>query len=506
MHTKRRSVRATLSPALLLALAGCTARGGLNPPPQASNEQYPAIVENAFADTTTHPLSTFGLDVDTASYANVRDLLRRGQLPPADAVRVEEFVNAFPYAARPANGEDALAVASEVQPCPWAADHWLLRVAVRARAPVVEQAEAPLRLVFLIDVSGSMDEPDKLPLVKRSLGVLVDALRPQDHVAIVSYSDRAEFPLRHGSGAQKAAIREAIAGLVAGGGTNGDAGLRAACSLAREMPTDGEVRVVLVTDGDFNIGARGPEGLRQLLAEQRKERTRLTVLGCGRGNLKTTNLEAVARAGDGAYHYLDGIAMAQRLFRSRLQEQLMTVAREAKVQVEFHPRHVASWRLLGYEDRVLQAREFADAKADGGEIGPGQCVTALYELVPRAGAERDGVALRYASAGAPAVPEVHPDELLAVAFAWSPPAGGDQITRRHIVQVRDVAAAPASHDFLVASTAAAFALLLRQSAHRGDLDWARLTVLGDRLDGSVVDEHELIELINQAARLARGRS
>ena len=272
------------------------------------------------------------------------------------------------------------------------------------------------------------------------------------------------------------------------------------------MPTDGEVRVVLVTDGDFNIGARGPEGLRQLLAEQRKERTRLTVLGCGRGNLKTTNLEAVARAGDGAYHYLDGIAMAQRLFRSRLQEQLMTVAREAKVQVEFHPRHVASWRLLGYEDRVLQAREFADAKADGGEIGPGQCVTALYELVPRAGAERDGVALRYASAGAPAVPEVHPDELLAVAFAWSPPAGGDQITRRHIVQVRDVAAAPASHDFLVASTAAAFALLLRQSAHRGDLDWARLTVLGDRLDGSVVDEHELIELINQAARLARGRS
>ena len=498
------------SPAVLLAavlplatLGGCkVAHAGqaASAPADTATGTYAKIVENDFRDVGSAPLSTFGLDVDTASYGNVRALLRSGTLPPANAVRVEEFVNAFRYHDPHPDGADALAATTEVQACPWAPDHWLLRIGVRARDVEAGQAP-PANLVFLIDVSGSMQPDDRLPLVKRALAVLIDHLRPQDRIAIVTYANGVNVPIAVATGSDTADIRRVVDGLRAAGSTNGASGLRTAYRVAQDLRPRGETgRVILVSDGDFNVGVQTPAELRELVRRERSSGTFLTVLGCGRDNLRDDNLEAMADSGNGTYHYLDGMPTARKLFGSRFDEQMFCVAKDAKVQVEWNPTHVASWRLLGYENRLLGARDFANAGKDGGEVGAGQSVTALYELVPRRGAGHDGVPLRYrAEAAAPT--GRHADELLRVSLCWQAPAGGDTVVRECLVAARDVASAPPSHDFQVAATAASFAMLLRESRHRGQLDWPVLQRMTDRLDGEVVAEHELAELVDRAAQL-----
>jgi Ca-activated chloride channel family protein len=489
--------------ALPLLLAACQQAGFGEAPkaPPRNDEAYGAVVENDFAAVSAWPISTLGLDVDTASYQNVRDLLRRGQLPPADAVRVEEFVNAFPSRVASTDGDEVLAVAHELQPCPWQPEHWLLRVAVRAKDASAEQVAAPARLVFLIDVSGSMSEPDKLSLVQRGLAVLIDALQPQDRVAIVTYGDRAEVAVADATAADKERLHSVVSGLRAGGSTNGAEGLRTACKIAAAMPGAGPRRVVLVTDGDFNVGDSSPEALGKLLASAKGPDTFLTAVGCGRGNLKATNLAAVAKAGDGSFHYLDGMAEAKRLFGARFAGPLSCVARDVKVQVEFNPANVASWRLLGYEDRVLAPRDLADASKDGGEVGAGQTVVALYELVGKGAVANGGVALRYGSGAQQG--GVHLDEVAQIAVAYRPVAGDGAPRQRRVGVPAGPKAPTPSHDFLVSSTAAAFALQLRNSRFRGELDWAKLVRMTDRLDHADVQQHELAELVATAERLSR---
>jgi Ca-activated chloride channel homolog len=488
-------------------IAGCKGPrlGPPLPTPASSTESYGKVVERDFVATTAQPLSTFGLDVDDASYANVRDLLQRGELPPPDAVRVEEFVNAFrSVTPRPdaGPGDDALAVATELQPCPWRQGNWLLRVAVRGR-PIAEPA-APVRLVFLLDVSGSMTEPGKLDLVQRAFDVLIESLRPDDHVALVTYNERVAIPVRHASGSDCDTLLEAVAELKAMGSTNGAAGLRAACALARELPGEGPRRVVLITDGDFNVGENNAAGLEQLLAREKRDDTSLSVLGVGRGNLRMTNLEAVAKAGDGSCHFLDGVPAARRLFGTRFANELVCVAKDVKVQVEFHPSRVAQWRLLGYEDRALAASAFADAAADGGEIGAGQTVVAFYELQPAAGTVFEGVALRYAAVQA--AERAHAGEVAFVGIAWTPAAGAEAEAapqqRRCAVRPEALADAP-SRAFTAGATAAGFAMLLRDSRHRGGLDWPQLVRMTDHLDHDDVAQHELTGLVAIAARLAK---
>ncbi len=484
-----------------LGIAGCHVGGGSSAPPVAgtADEAYAALPENDFREARRQPLSTFALDVDTASYGNTRDLLRRGLLPPQEAVRVEEFVNAFRYGDPAPAGSATFAVRSELAVCPWQPEDWLLRVSLRARDLDGETAP-PANLVFLIDVSGSMQDPGKLDLLQRAFTPLLDRLRPTDRVAVCTYASGTEVVLARAGGADRERIAAVVQGLVARGSTNGAGGLELAYRVAADNAFPGcQSRVILCSDGDFNVGRSTPAELRELVAGHRRSGIFLTVLGVGRGNLKDANLEAMADHGNGNYHYLDGMAAAQRLFGGRFVEQTV-VARDAKVQVEFNPGLVAAWRLLGYENRALRGDEFRDDRKDGGEVGAGQTVTALYQLRPTAGAFFEGQPLRYRSEPAPPPPGpvAHPDEVAAVQLRWQAPAGGDAQELQHLVRAGLAAPSPDLH---LAATAAGFALLLRDSQHRGQLDWPTLRQWTDRLDQQQVPQYELAELVRRAAEL-----
>ncbi|HEY3122230.1 MAG TPA: VWA domain-containing protein, partial [Vicinamibacteria bacterium] len=358
------------------------------PEAQHNTEAYERIYENAFLDVLQHPLSTFAVDVDTASYANVRRFLTQGQLPPKDAVRIEELINYFPYDYSPPEGDAPFAVSTEVAACPWAARHKLVHIGLQGRR--IPSADLPPRnLVFLIDVSGSMIDPQKLPLVKAGLSLLVDNLTERDHVAIVVYAGASGLALPPTPGDQKEKIREALAALEAGGSTAGGAGLVLAYKVAEEGFVEGGVnRVILATDGDFNVGVTSQGELVRLIEEKRRSGVALSVLGFGMGNLKDSTMEQLADHGNGNYAYIDSLQEARKVLVSEAGGTLVTIARDVKLQVEFNPRTVSAYRLIGYENRLMRAEEFNDDGKDAGEIGEGHSVTALYEVVP-AGARVD---------------------------------------------------------------------------------------------------------------------
>lgn len=457
----------------------------LHPPAPADREQYERIHDNPFVAVAQAPRSTFSLDVDRASYANVRRFLTAGQRPPADAVRIEELVNYFPYAAPAPRGDDAVAVTTEVAAAPWRPEHRLVRVAVQARRPG-EAERRPSNLVFLVDVSGSMQEPDKLPLVKRALGVLVDGLRDDDRVALVVYAGQAGLVLPSTPGRHRAAIREAVDRLEAGGSTAGGAGLELAYRVAREHAGPGvNSRVVLATDGDFNVGPSSDAEMERLVEARRAEGTYLTVLGFGTGNLQDAKMKRMAKQGNGNYAYVDDIAEARKVFGRELAGTLETVANDAKVQIEFNPAAVRSYRLIGYEGRLLRDEDFNDDSKDAGDVGAGHTVTALYAVVP-AGVTttvpvRPVDPLRYGRSGAPsrapmtasgtAAPRedgratAGRDELLYVKLRYKTP--GSATSRLVSVAARDANARP-SADFRFASAVAEWGMLLRGSPHRGD--------------------------------------
>lgn len=354
---------------------------------QANNtERYQHLADNAVKQVSSEPVSTFSLDVDTGSYSNVRRFLAQGQLPPQDAVRVEELVNYFPYSYGEARGEHPFAVGTELAPCPWNPGHWLLRVAVKADE-VAAREMPPANLVFLVDVSGSMDDPAKLPLLKSSLKLLVDQLRAEDRVSLVVYAGREAVVLEPTAGSEREKIRRAIDNLSAGGSTAGEAGIRLAYRMAKSGYIKGGInRVLIATDGDFNVGLTDFEALKDLVERERESGVQFSSLGFGTGNYNEQLMEQLADAGNGSYGYIDTLQEGRKVLVDQVRSTLVTVAKDVKVQVEFNPQAVGEYRLIGYENRVLAREDFNNDKVDAGDVGAGATVTALYEITPAGGA------------------------------------------------------------------------------------------------------------------------
>jgi Ca-activated chloride channel family protein len=345
-------------------------------------ESYAHFTDNPFLAPGPNPLSTFAIDVDTASYANLRRMLAAGQRPPVGAVRIEELVNYFPYRYAPPKDDVPFAASFEVADCPWNREARLVRIGLRGRDMSLAE-RPPANLVFLIDVSGSMQEPNKLPLVQQSLRLLVGELRPRDRVAMVVYAGAAGTVLPPTPITQRAKILAAIDRLQAGGSTNGAAGIEQAYRLARQSFVEGgNNRVILATDGDFNVGVTSQDELVRLIEQQAKSGVFLTVLGYGMGNYKDTTTEKLANHGNGNYAYIDTLREARKVLVRQLAGTLWTIAKDVKIQVELNPARVGAYRLLGYENRLLRKEDFNDDRKDGGEIGAGHTVTALYEVVP----------------------------------------------------------------------------------------------------------------------------
>ena len=471
----------TLQRTLSGRVAGMTPRGH----PQANTESYSTIDENEFHATSAEPLSTFSADVDRASYANVRRFLMEGRRPPRDAVRIEEMINYFPYDYPARRGEHPIAVTTEVADAPWHRGHRLVRIGL-ATAPVDLSDAPPNNLVFLVDVSGSMMPADRLPLVKRSLRLLVDQLRARDRVAIVVYAGAAGLVLPSTPGTERETILDAIERLEAGGSTAGGAGLRLAYDVARRAHIQGgNNRVVLATDGDFNVGVSSDAEMVRLIEEKRGQGTFLTVLGFGRGNLKDSKMEQMADRGNGNYAYIDNLLEARKVLVNEMGGTLLTVAKDVKLQVEFNPARVSAYRLIGYENRLLANEDFNDDTRDAGEMGAGHTVTALYEIVP-AGVRSDvrvrGVdSLRYQTPARPAPTANGRGELAFVKIRYKLPDG--ETSRLMEQPIRETGRA-ASADLSFATAVAGFGMLLRESEHRGTLTLAEVIRLAERSRGA----------------------
>ena len=479
---------------------------GRRPPRERGNtEAYDHIDENPFRSPRAAPLSTFSVDVDRASYSNVRRFLERGQLPPKDAVRVEELVNYFPYDdAAPSSRGGPFRVSTEVAAAPWNPRHDLVRVALRARDVDMRRA-APSNLVFLIDVSGSMNGAGRLPLVKESLALLMHQLREQDRVAIVVYAGNAGLVLPSTSGDDKQRILAALDGLEAGGSTAGGAGIRLAYDVAQKnFIVGGTNRVILCTDGDFNVGQSSDGELVNLIEQRRKEGSYLTILGFGMGNYKDAKMEKLAGAGNGNYGYIDDLLEARKMLVTEMGGTLVTVAKDVKLQVEFNPDRVQAYRLLGYEDRLLRDEDFSNDAKDAGDVGAGHTVTALYEVVPRGVpldvTLPDVAALRYQ---APPVSErAANDELLHVALRYKAPDG--ERSQLETYPVRDERR-NASESMRFASAVAGFGMLLRESPLADDLTWDRVLDLARGAKGRDEEGYraDFIRLAERAAALCR---
>ena len=474
-------------------------------PPAAEGEAYAARADVGFASVESEPLSTFSIDVDTASYSNVRRFIQQGRLPPPGAVRIEELVNYFPYAYPDPQGDEPIGVTTELSRAPWNTDHLLLQVALQGRR--LETAQLPPRnLVFLLDVSGSMQAPNKLPLLKRSLMALTETLGERDRVAMVVYAGASGVVLPPTSGRDKAQIGAALERLEAGGSTNGGAGIELAYAIATELARPGaSTRVILATDGDFNVGATSEDALVRLIAARRAGGVFLSVLGFGMGNYKDATLERLADEGNGNYAYVDSLAEARKVLVAEGGATLVTLAQDVKLQLEFNPRHVGSYRLIGYENRRLDTADFNDDRKDAGELGAGQRVTALYELIPlgQPAPQASVDPLRYRSLGAAAGPA---DELCTIKLRYQVPgASGSRASERH-VSTAAAALDETSPAFRFAAAVATFGMVLRRSPERGTSDY-RLArelargALGRDLDGY---QHELIGLIDGAAALDHG--
>jgi Ca-activated chloride channel family protein len=446
-------------------------------------EDYARIVDNPFRSPLAAPRSTFGVDVDRASYSNVRRIITVDrQHPPKDAVRIEELINYFPYEQSGPTDDRPFAVTTDVAAAPWAPEHLLVRIGLQARA--IDLASAPANnLVFLIDVSGSMQSDDKLPLLKQAFRMLVAQLREQDRVAIVVYASSEGLALASTSGADKPALLAAIDRLEAGGSTAGGAGIRLAYDIAKaQFITGGNNRVILATDGDFNVGTTSNAELERLVEARRREGTALTVLGFGAGNLKDERMEMLADKGNGNYAYIDSPLEARKVLVHEIGGTLVTVAKDVKLQVEFNPGVVAGYRLIGYENRVLRDEDFKDDTKDAGDMGSGHTVTALYEIIPVGASDAARVprpdSLRYLQSAT-----VRPStaELMHVRFRYKAPDDAVSIPMDVIVPSR---VAPATSDFRFAQAVAAFGMVLRDSEYKGTASAAMVLELASGALGS----------------------
>ncbi|UBD18020.1 vWA domain-containing protein [Bacteroides salyersiae] len=441
-------------------------------------EEYKEIAENNFKTVSESPLSTFSIDVDAASYSNMRRYINKGELPPADAIRTEELINYFSYDYPQPTGNDPVKITTEVGACPWNVKHRLVRIGLKAKEIPTDKLPVS-NLVFLIDVSGSMYGPQRLGLVQSSLKLLVNNLRDEDRVAIVVYSGSAGEKLPSTSGSDKQKIREAINELTAGGSTAGGAGIKLAYKMAKQnFVKGGNNRIILCTDGDFNVGVSSDEGLEKLIEQERKSGVFLTVLGYGMGNYKDSKMQVLAEKGNGNHAYIDNLQEANRVLVNEFGATMHTVAKDVKLQIEFNPSQVQAYRLIGYESRLLKDEDFNNDAKDAGEMGAGHTVTAFYEVVP-AGIKSDFTGkvddLKYQKTKpAPAVTN-NSKELLTVKLRYKAPDGN---TSKKIEQpLIDDKKEKVSSDFRFASAVAMFGQLLRDSDFKGDATYDKVISL-----------------------------
>ena len=471
-----------------------------------NTEEYGRIQENGFKSVADASLSTFSIDVDPASYSNMRRFINRGELPPADAIRTEELVNYFSYDYPKPTGNDPVKITVEAGTCTWNTAHRLVRIGLKAKEIPTEQLPAS-NLVFLIDVSGSMWGANRLDLVKSSLKLLVNNLRNKDKVAIVTYAGSAGVKLEATSGGDKQKIREAIDELTAGGSTAGGAGIHLAYQIAKKnFISDGNNRIILCSDGDFNVGVSSAEGLEQLIEKERKSGVHLTVLGYGMGNYKDKKIQVLAEKGNGNHAYIDNLQEANRVLVGEFGATLHTVAKDVKLQVEFNPSQVQAYRLIGYESRLLKDEDFNNDAKDAGDMGAGHTVTAFYEVIP-AGVKNEYVGkvddLKYQKKEKMTLKPTGSDELLTVKLRYK--ASDKDVSRKMELPFVDNKGDSVSSDFRFASAVAMFGQLLRDSDFKGTADYDKVIKLAKQ--GLNNDERgyrrEFIRLVEAAKGLEK---
>jgi Ca-activated chloride channel family protein len=475
--------------------------------PEPSNrEAYDRIEENPFLRVGNNPLSTFSIDVDAASYSNVRRFINEGRLPPKDAVRIEELINYFPYEYSQPEGDRPFSVSTEISQAPWNPNHRLVHIGLQGKKISTENLPAS-NLVFLLDVSGSMEESNKLPLLKSAFRLLVNELRAKDKVSIVVYAGAAGVVLPPTPGNQKDKIFDAIEKLQAGGSTAGGEGIQLAYKLAKEnFIKSGNNRIILATDGDFNVGISSDAELVRLIEQQREEGVFLTVLGVGIGNLQDSKMEKLANKGNGNYAYLDNMLEAKKVLVKEIGGTLLTIAKDVKIQVEFNPTKVQAYRLIGYENRMLRNEDFKDDKKDAGELGAGHSVTALYEVIP-VGVKSDVKlseidSLKYQKP----IQQVTSgsDELMQVKLRYKAPNQNTSQLLTSPVIDRGLKLEDASTNFKFSAAVAEFGMVLRDSQYKGKANFDDVLKLANQSQGDDLEGYraEFIRLVTRSRSIA----
>jgi Ca-activated chloride channel family protein len=472
-----------------------------------NTEDYDNIVENKFLAATQNPLSTFSIDVDEAAYSNVRRYLENGSMPPAGAVRIEEMINYFDYNyTKPDNG-DPFTVNTEISDCPWNSQHKLVHIGLQGKEIPVDNLPAS-NMVFLVDVSGSMDEPNKLPLVQASMNMLVDQLREKDKVAIVVYAGSAGLVLPSTNGSNKIKIKEAIDHLQAGGSTAGGEGIQLAYKTAREnFIKDGNNRIILATDGDFNVGPSSDDELVRMVEKERKSGVFLSVLGYGMGNYKDNKMQQLADKGNGNHSYIDNINEARKVLVSEFGSTLFTIAKDVKIQIEFNPAKVQAYRLVGYENRMLASEDFNDDAKDAGELGSGHTVTALYEVIP-VGVKDDFTKsvdpLKYQRNDKKMVSS-NTNEIMTIKLRYKKPDEDISKLITHSVIDTHTELGNTSNNFRFSAAVAEFGLLLRSSEYKQQSTYNQVISLAKAAKGNDDNGYraEFIKLVQAATSLAK---
>jgi Ca-activated chloride channel family protein len=478
-----------------------------------STETYAKFKDNEFLDVVSNPLSTFSIDVDTASYSTIRRFIKQNQLPPKEAVRIEEMLNYFPYeyAAPKSDAKDPIAANVEVADCPWTPSHRLVRVALKGKQVDISQ-RPPSNLVFLVDVSGSMQPDNKLPLLKECMKLLVQQLDERDRVAIVVYAGNSGLALPSTMCANKQSILDALDALQSGGSTNGAGGIELAYQTAVSNYIDrGTNRVILCTDGDFNVGISDPDSLQSLIEQKARSGVFLSVLGFGMGNTKDATMERLADKGNGNYAYIDSVEEGRKVLVEQMSGTLLTIAKDVKIQIEFNPTKAQSYRLIGYENRILAKEDFNDDKKDAGDMGAAHTVTVLYEVVPAngnaatpSGGGVDPLKYQKPSPVASAPATTSSNELMTLKIRYKEPAGETSKLMEVAVTDSQKSLLTASVDFRFAAAVAELGMILRGSPYQGTSTYASVIELADASRGTDPSGYrrEFVELVRKARTLA----
>jgi len=483
-------------------IRGTSTLGSDLPQENFNTESYGVINENKFLDVANNPLSTFSVDVDKASYSNVRRFLTGNQMPPIDAVRIEELVNYFHYDYPQPTDEHPFSINLEMAKCMWNEKHYLVKIGLKGKEIAAEKLP-PSNLVFLLDVSGSMSSPNKLPLLKSAFKILIEKLRSEDRISIVVYAGAAGLVLPPTSGSEKEKINQALDKLEAGGSTAGGEGIELAYKTAKESYLkEGNNRVILATDGDFNIGASSDAEMVRLIEKKRNDGIFLTVLGFGMGNYKDSKMEQISNAGNGNYAYIDNILEAKKVLGKEIWGTLYTIAKDVKIQIEFNPAKVKAYRLIGYENRLLNKEDFNDDKKDAGEIGAGHTVTAFYEVIPAGSDEKvsDVDKLEYQKSE-----PVKSDNMMTVKLRYKEPKADDSKLIEKRIKEGEIKTSKLSDDFRFAAAVIEFGMLLRKSEFVGEANYAEAKKLASEAKGKDTDGYraEMIKLIEIAELLAK---